>query len=224
MLLIRIEYNNLSLIKGLTFSACNTNGVGCTCTTSTVTTCTACSRTGSDYSYLETLSPLSATGQVTNATVRTITINGCPNHAFTDYTPNTACKGTLTMTVPALPRYMSSTTTSLASTGGNHNHILKKMLSTVNESNDNLNSCGGDSVRRRYCVLCVRRRRFRKFRDQLRQLCSVCGGIHLRPVRRALVRLCSRGVPCSRSTFMSLESVERHVHFCQSALRLHDGW
>ena len=107
------------LAKGIGSSPCTGPGVGCSCITTPVTTCTACSRTGSDYSYSETLSPLSATGQVTNATVRTIKINGCPNHAFTDYTPNTACKGTLTMTVPALPRYMSSTTNSLASTGGN---------------------------------------------------------------------------------------------------------
>ena len=42
-----------------------------------------------------------------------------PNHAFTDYTPNTACKGTLKMTVPALPRYMASTTNTLATTGCN---------------------------------------------------------------------------------------------------------
>ena len=142
--------NNLTFL-GSSLSACTSSGVGCTCTTTTVTTCTACSRTGSDYSYSETLSPLSATGQVTNATVRTITISGCLNHAFTDYTPNTACKGTLKMTVPALPRYMAATTNSLAGTGGKNimptSFLLIQVLNFAAP-----NSRSRDSVRWRYCL------------------------------------------------------------------------
>ena len=80
-----------------------------------------------------------------------------------------------------------------------------------------------DSVRRRNCVFSLRRRRFRHC-DQLRKLCSLCRGIHLRPMRRALVGQCGRGVPCPSSAFLSVESAERDVDFGQSSLRLHDGW
>ena len=130
-----IEKNIKSILDSV-FSSCTSAGPGCSCTSTTVTSsssCTPCSRTGSDYSYSETLSPLT-NGRVTNATVRTITISGCPNHAFTDYTPNTACKGTLTMTVPALPGFVTSTSNSLSSTGGtlkypnNHIHIIYRFL------------------------------------------------------------------------------------------------
>lgn len=98
--------------------SCTTQGAGCSCSIGTVTSCTQCSRTGSDYSYTETLS----SSTIIESTTRTIVISGCPNHPFTDYTPNTACKGSLTMTVPALPKYISSTSssdyTSLKNAGG----------------------------------------------------------------------------------------------------------
>ena len=81
-------------------SSCTGPGPGCSCTNS-ANTGSNCPRDGSGYSYKETLS----------ATTRSITISGCPNHAFYDNTPNTAVKGSFTMIVPLLPSYISSSET-----------------------------------------------------------------------------------------------------------------
>ena len=93
-------------------ATCTSNSPGCTCSTSS-TSGSTCPSDGSGYSYSESVS--------TSTGLRSIKISGCPNHAFINYNPNTAVKGSLTMEVPLLPGYISASVyagTSLIKSGG----------------------------------------------------------------------------------------------------------
>eukprot|EP01001_Neometanema_parovale_P007073 NODE_3396_length_1226_cov_97.430644_g3222_i0.p1 GENE.NODE_3396_length_1226_cov_97.430644_g3222_i0~~NODE_3396_length_1226_cov_97.430644_g3222_i0.p1 ORF type:complete len:381 (+),score=119.68 NODE_3396_length_1226_cov_97.430644_g3222_i0:61-1143(+) len=73
-------------------------------------TSSKCNTDGSSYSYSESLS--------TSAGVRTIKVNGCPNHKQFNFNPNYAFMESLTYTIPSSPMLDTTAPTALNTQGG----------------------------------------------------------------------------------------------------------